>query len=66
MVAIVNRLRPELVKTGTGYARPVTPHDVSILRGLVDPAIGVKAAGGIRTREQAEALIVAGAIRIGS
>src|SRR5262249_14973079 len=64
-VAILARLRPEFAKTGTGYARPVTPEDVSELRGLLDPAIAIKAAGGIRSRAQAEALIAAGAERLG-
>ena len=36
------------------------------LRRLLDPAISIKAAGGIRTREQAEALVAAGAARLGT
>jgi deoxyribose-phosphate aldolase len=66
LCAIMNRLRPEFVKTGTGYARPVTAADVGALRARLDAGIGIKAAGGIRTREQAERLIAAGATRIGT
>ncbi len=66
VAGILNRLKPEYAKTGTGYCRPVTPGDVMNLRRLLDPAIAIKAAGGIRTREQAEALVAAGAARLGT
>lgn len=36
------------------------------MRRTVDPDMGVKAAGGIRTREQALAMIRAGASRLGT
>ena len=36
------------------------------MRRVVGPTIGVKAAGGIRTREDAEKMIAAGANRIGA
>ena len=36
------------------------------MREVVGPKIGVKAAGGIRTKEQALAMIKAGANRIGA
>lgn len=66
VAAVMNRLRPEFVKTGTGYARPVTPEDVETLRRVLDLRIAIKAAGGVRTRAQAEALVRAGASRIGT
>ena len=65
-VDILNRLRPEFAKTGTGYARPVAREDIVTLRRLLDPRIAIKAAGGIRTRAQAQGLIEAGATRIGT
>jgi deoxyribose-phosphate aldolase len=65
-VAVLNRLKPAFAKTGTGYARAVTPEDVRALRDLLDPAIAIKAAGGIRTRAQAEALVAEGAERLGT
>jgi deoxyribose-phosphate aldolase len=40
--------------------------DVALLRQAVGPTIGVKASGGIRTAEQAIALIEAGATRLGT
>ena len=66
VAGILNRLKPEYAKTGTGYCRPVTPADIINLRRLLDPAVGIKAAGGIRTCEQAEALVAAGAARLGT
>lgn len=65
-VAVLNRLKPAFAKTGTGYARPVTVEDVRALRARLDPAIAIKAAGGIRTRAHAEALVAAGADRLGT
>jgi deoxyribose-phosphate aldolase len=65
-VSVLNRLKPDFAKTGTGYARAVTVEDVVALRASLDPAVAIKAAGGIRTRAQAEALVAAGADRLGT
>ncbi len=55
------------VKTSTGFASGgATVEDVALMRHVVGPDIGVKAAGGIRTREDAENMIKAGATRIGA
>lgn len=55
------------VKTGTGFhGHPATPEMVQTLRKLAPQGLKIKAAGGIRTRIQAEALIQAGADRIGT
>ena len=55
------------VKTSTGCGPPgATVEDVRLLRGIVGPRLGVKASGGIRTREQALALVEAGADRLGT
>lgn len=40
--------------------------DVKLFKEHISPDIGVKAAGGIRTFEQAQAMIEAGADRIGA
>jgi deoxyribose-phosphate aldolase len=57
----------DFVKTSTGFAaRGATVEDVAFMRGVVGPDMGVKASGGIRTREQAESMIRAGATRIGT
>jgi deoxyribose-phosphate aldolase len=55
------------VKTSTGvYSRGATVDDVVLLRRLVGDRAGVKASGGIRSAEQALALLDAGADRLGT
>jgi deoxyribose-phosphate aldolase len=55
------------VKTSTGFGPGgATVEDVALLRRTVGPDTGVKAAGGIRTREQAVAMVAAGATRLGT
>ncbi len=57
----------EFVKTSTGFGTGgATVENVSLMRATVGPKIGVKASGGIRTKEQALAMIAAGANRIGA
>lgn len=56
----------EFVKTGTGFVGPATVEQVRLIASVVQGKIGIKAAGGIRTREAAISLIEAGANRIGS
>ncbi len=57
----------DFVKTSTGFASGgATPEDVRLLRETVGPEIGVKASGGIRTTEDARAMVEAGASRIGA
>ena len=55
------------VKTSTGFANSgATVEDIRLLASVTKGKIGIKASGGIRTREQALALIEAGATRIGT
>jgi deoxyribose-phosphate aldolase len=57
----------DFVKTSTGFSTGgATVADVALMRRTVGPAVGVKAAGGIRTYADAQAMIAAGASRIGS
>jgi deoxyribose-phosphate aldolase len=57
----------DYVKTSTGFAAGgATVHDVELMRRTVGPKMGVKAAGGVRTRAEAEAMVTAGATRIGA
>jgi len=57
----------DFVKTSTGFSSGgATVHDVALMRRTVGPDLGVKAAGGIHTHEEAEQLIAAGATRIGA
>lgn len=55
------------VKTSTGFSTGgATVEDVALMRAVVGDALGVKASGGIRDRASAEAMIAAGADRIGA
>jgi len=57
----------DFVKTSTGFAGGgATVEDVALMRRTVGPDIGVKASGGIRSLEDARAMIDAGATRIGA
>ena len=57
----------DYVKTSTGFSGGgATVHDIELMRRTVGPTIGVKASGGIHTHEEAEALVAAGATRIGA
>ena len=57
----------DFVKTSTGFGPGgATLEDVELMRRVVGPGTGVKAAGGIRTLNEALAMITAGANRIGA
>ncbi|ABY24688.1 deoxyribose-phosphate aldolase [Renibacterium salmoninarum ATCC 33209] len=57
----------DFVKTSTGFnGGGATTADVALMRATVGPSVGVKASGGVRSREDAEAMIAAGASRIGA
>jgi len=57
----------DFVKTSTGFSTGgATVEDIALMRKTVGPDIGVKASGGVRDTEGAEALIAAGATRIGA
>lgn len=57
----------DFVKTSTGFAGGgATVEDVRLLRETVGPEIGVKASGGIRSKQDAEAMVEAGANRLGA
>ena len=56
----------DFVKTSTGFGTGgATVEDVKLMRETVGDRLGVKAAGGIRSREDALAMIEAGANRLG-
>ena len=64
---IAKRVGFDFVKTSTGFGSGgATLEDVRLMRKTVGPDMGVKAAGGIRDRETALAMIAAGADRIGT
>ncbi|GKV64654.1 MULTISPECIES: deoxyribose-phosphate aldolase [unclassified Sporosarcina] len=57
----------DFVKTSTGFSTGgATPEDVKLMRAVVGPEIGVKASGGVRSLEDVNKMIEAGATRIGA
>ncbi len=61
------RAGADFVKTSTGFSTGgARAEDIALMRKTVGPKMGVKASGGIRTRQAAEEMIQAGASRIGA
>ncbi len=57
----------EYVKTSTGFGPGgAAVEDVALMRRVVGPEMGVKAAGGVRSFEDAKKMVAAGATRIGA
>jgi deoxyribose-phosphate aldolase len=57
----------DYVKTSTGFSTGgATAADIQLMRKTVGPVVGVKASGGVRSREDALVMIEAGATRIGA
>jgi deoxyribose-phosphate aldolase len=64
---IAARAGAAYVKTSTGFGGGgANAHDIALMRAMVGDALGVKASGAVRTREDARAMIKAGADRIGA
>lgn len=64
---VVSMSGAEFIKTSTGFAAGgATVEDVQLFREHISPDMRIKAAGGIRTFEQAQAMLEAGADRIGA
>ena len=64
---VVSMSGADFIKTFTGFsAGGATVEDVKLFREHISPDLRIKAAGGIRTFEQARALLEAGADRIGA
>ncbi len=67
LMPIATEAKVTWLKTGTGFnGYPATPDMVRELRALCPPGMKIKAAGGIRTAAEAQAIIAAGANRIGT
>jgi len=63
---LVKKVGYDFVKTSTGFSTAgATAHDVALIRRTVGPKMGIKAAGGIRTFEDALLMIKSGATRLG-
>ena len=67
MCRIVSMSGADYIKTSTGFSTGgATLEDVALFREHLSPDVRIKAAGGIRTLEQAQAFLDRGADRIGS
>ncbi|HIZ19407.1 MAG TPA: deoxyribose-phosphate aldolase [Firmicutes bacterium] len=70
---IALEVKPDFIKTSTGFGTPApgvavgaTVEDVRLMKSMVGDAVKVKAAGGVRTLDEALEMIEAGAERIGT
>jgi deoxyribose-phosphate aldolase len=64
---LAKEAQADFVKTSTGFSKAgATIEDVALMRRVVGPELGVKAAGGIKSYEDAQKMIEAGATRIGA
>jgi len=65
--ALAQEAGADLVKTSTGFGpRGASLEDIQVMHAAVGGRLGIKASGGIRTREFALALLAAGATRLGT
>lgn len=64
---LAKRAGADFVKTSTGFAKGgATAGDIALMRKVVGSAMGVKASGGVRTKEEALQMVESGADRIGA
>ena len=64
---IAKDVEADFVKTSTGFNKSgATVADIALMRRTVGPKMGVKAAGGVRSYDDAVAMIRAGATRLGT
>ncbi|WP_105614229.1 deoxyribose-phosphate aldolase [Vallitalea okinawensis] len=64
---IALKVKPNYIKTSTGFGTGgATVEDVQLMKSMVGDEIKIKASGGVRSLEQAMAMIEAGASRIGT
>ena len=67
LCSVVSASGADFIKTSTGFSTGgATREDVALLRQYCQPHVRVKAAGGIRTLQDAEDLIALGADRLGT
>src|SRR5699024_12843678 len=64
---LANKAGADFVKSSTGFGPgAATVSDIELMRNTVGPDLGVKASGGVRDLATPEAMINAGATRIGA
>ncbi|MBQ9580000.1 MAG: deoxyribose-phosphate aldolase, partial [Lachnospiraceae bacterium] len=66
MCEIVTRVKADYIKTSTGFGTAgATIEDIKLFKDHIGPDVKMKAAGGIRTREDMEAYLALGVDRLG-
>jgi len=64
---IVKDAGADFIKTSTGFAKGgAMVNHIQLMKGVLGDSLGIKASGGVRSYEQAQAMIKAGATRIGT
>ena len=64
---LAKKAKADFVKTSTGFGHGgATEHDVALMAQAVDHQLQVKASGGVRSIEDAQKMVAAGATRIGA
>ena len=64
---LAKEAKADFVKTSTGFSKGgATVADIKLMRETVGPEMGVKASGGVKTKEDLIAMVEAGATRIGT
>lgn len=64
---LARRAGADFVKTSTGFGKGgATAGDIALMRRVVGSAMGVKASGGVRSRQDALTMVASGADRIGA
>jgi len=64
---LCKKAKADFVKTSTGFSKGgATVHDVALMKFVVGDSLKVKASGGIRSLDDAKAMIAAGADRLGT
>ena len=64
--AVVAGAGAAFAKTGTGTRGPATVEQIAAMRRALPARVAVKASGGIRTADDAQAMLDAGAVRLGT
>ena len=67
MCRVVSESGADYIKTSTGFAEGgATREDISLMTANVSPELKIKAAGGIKTKKDAEDFLLLGADRLGT
>jgi deoxyribose-phosphate aldolase len=67
LCVICNRLKPDWIKTSTGYGQGgATLEAVQLMKNHIDPSIQIKASAGIKTLDDAIKFVEAGCTRLGT